>query len=117
MQDIYICRLDALDDPGAKGFEVTLADGATVAGFVVRLGRRLYAYMDACPHTGVSLAWTPDRYFDPEGQYLQCAMHGALFVPDTGLCVRGPCVGSSLTLLHVELRGERIYLHPGDPRP
>lgn len=109
-EPIFICSLDALDDPGAKGFEVTLAGGESLAGFVVRLGEHLRAYVDSCPHTGVSLAWMPDRYFDVEGVYLQCALHGALFVPESGLCVRGPCVGASLTSLNVEQRGEDIYL-------
>ena len=31
----------------------------------------------------------------------QCQTHGAIYEPDTGLCVRGPCAGASLFALEI----------------
>ena len=45
---------------------------------------------------GTPLDWLPDRFFDRGGAFLLCGTHGALFRPDDGLCVRGPCVGKRL---------------------
>lgn len=38
----------------------------------------------------------PDRFFDRTGALLLCGTHGALFRPDDGVCVAGPCVGHRL---------------------
>ena len=35
-------------------------------------------------------------YLNAAGDRIVCAAHGALFEPDTGLCVQGPCLGESL---------------------
>jgi nitrite reductase/ring-hydroxylating ferredoxin subunit len=101
-----VCLLADLPDPGARGFEV---DG--VAGFVVRRGDALHGYVDRCPHTGVPLAWAPNSYLDAAGELVQCSLHGALFVPDTGECIHGPCLGRFLTPLPLVLEHGRILVH------
>ena len=106
-----VCLLAELPDPGARGFEV---EG--IEGFVVRRGDALYGYLDRCPHTGVPLAWSPDTYLDVTGELVQCSLHGALFLPDTGECVHGPCVGRFLTPLPV-LRVDGRVLVPLDALP
>lgn len=90
-----ICRLDDIDEPGARGFTVP---GATRehALVVVRWQGRVVVYVNSCPHTGVNLEWMPDRFFSADGHHLQCATHGARFRPDDGYCVGGPCAGQSL---------------------
>jgi nitrite reductase/ring-hydroxylating ferredoxin subunit len=64
--------------------------------FLVRAGGRIHGYRNACPHTGAPLNWLPDRFLTEEGDYIVCALHGALFRIEDGLCVFGPCQGRSL---------------------
>ena len=109
---VFTCELEELGDPGTRGFSATTRDGGSLDGFVLRKGRKVYAYVDSCPHTGAPLAWVADRYLDIDGMYIECALHGALFAPDTGYCVRGPCAGRSLTPLPVEMRGGRVLVGP-----
>ena len=86
-----LCRLDEVADGASRGFTLQAADNP-IELFVVREGDEVFAYRNRCPHTGAPLDWTPDRFLDNENRYIQCAMHGALFVIETGLCVYGPCV-------------------------
>ncbi|WP_369600907.1 Rieske 2Fe-2S domain-containing protein [Hahella sp. SMD15-11] len=69
-----LCLLDDLDGTGAWGGTL---DGQSV--FVIRTPKGLRAWLNQCPHQGVELNWQPHRFWDPEHQYVQCTMHGALF--------------------------------------
>jgi nitrite reductase/ring-hydroxylating ferredoxin subunit len=63
---------------------------------VVRWDKKLYGYVNRCPHQGVNLDWEHNQFFDPNGTRLICGKHGALFAVDTGECVDGPCSGARL---------------------
>jgi nitrite reductase/ring-hydroxylating ferredoxin subunit len=102
-----ICPLHELADPGAKGFTMGSGDWP-LRGFVVRQGACVRAYVNYCPHAGFPLNWTPDRFLAPEAPLILCAMHGALFEIETGLCISGPCAGMKLRALPV--RVERGYV-------
>jgi len=58
----------------------------------------------------VELDWNPGVLFDVSGEFLACAMHGALFEPDTGTCVAGPCAGLCLEPLSINESEGNIYL-------
>jgi nitrite reductase/ring-hydroxylating ferredoxin subunit len=105
--DLALCDLAALDDPGARGF-VLASDGASFKGFVVRRGERVLGYVDSCPHVGAPLALSPTAYLTRGGDHIICASHGALFRPEDGRCVAGPCVGRSLTPWPVAVRDGRV---------
>ena len=66
-------------------------------GFVVRRGDAVHGHVDRCPHMGLMLAQTLDRYLTSDGRLIACSWHSALFEVDSGLCVGGPCVGQRLT--------------------
>lgn len=102
-----VCHQDALDDPGAREFEICLGH-ETVSGFILHWQGRWYAYRNRCPHTGVSLNWLPDQFFDIGREFVQCSTHGALFRPADGFCVYGPCLGRSLEPLELILRGGEV---------
>lgn len=97
---LRLCALDDLPDPGARGFRFEAQDGGEDArpfqGFVVRRGAAVRGFVDSCPHVGAPLSDDPQRYLTRRGDYLVCFNHGALFRPDDGLCVAGPCVGRAL---------------------
>lgn len=111
---IPLCRLDALGDPDARGFEIPTAQG-TLEVFVVRLGAELRAFRNRCPHTGVNLNWLPDRFFDAEARWLQCAMHGALFEPLSGECIHGSCRGRFLEPLSICVEAGQVWLEAARP--
>ena len=92
---IRLCPVAEIADPGAKGFVYRVGD-ALFAGFVVRRGEIVSGYIDRCPHAGTPLALMPDRYLTREGDLILCSTHGALFRPDNGMCVAGPCEGRAL---------------------
>ena len=96
-----LCHLDELPDGGARGFDPQ-ASGRD-ALFVVRRGRDLRAWLDACPHYGTPLPWRKDAYLNAAGDRIVCAAHGAQFELEHGLCTLGPCLGDALTPLALTL--------------
>lgn len=109
-----LCRVDEIPDPGSRGFDVDIGEERAFRLFVVRKGTVLAAYQNACPHTGAPLEWLPDQFLDVDNGFIQCAIHGALFRPDDGYCLRGPCVGKRLTALRLLTKDGvlRVELNP-----
>ena len=95
MSTVPLCRADEVGEGTARGFRFGSGTDQ-FAVFVLRKSGVLRAYVNACPHIGTPLDWLPDRFFDREGAHLLCGTHGALFRPEDGVCVRGPCVGKRL---------------------
>lgn len=95
-----LCRLDDLPEGDARGFDPEGTGQDSV--LVVRHGARLHAYRDLCPHYGdTPMAWRRHAYLDAARRHIVCAAHGALFDIASGACVRGPCLGQSLTPLRL----------------
>ena len=68
-----------------------------------------FAYVNRCPHTGITLDWVNNQFFSSDNRYVMCATHGAVFEPPTGECIWGPCVGLSLQSLPIEIdRGPNL---------
>lgn len=89
-----LCRIEELAEQEARGFAAVGVPPSDI--FVVRRGANLHAYINSCPHTGAPLDWLPNLFLSADGQLIQCAMHGALFRIEDGVCVAGPCVGARL---------------------
>ncbi|MBV8593862.1 MAG: Rieske (2Fe-2S) protein [Caulobacteraceae bacterium] len=104
---LRLCRLDEVPDPGARGFSFRAGE-ALFAGFVVRRGGAVTGFVDRCPHAGMPLALLPGRYLTRAGDLILCASHGALFRPDNGVCVGGPCAGAALTPWPVRVASDAI---------
>ncbi|HET9763536.1 MAG TPA: Rieske 2Fe-2S domain-containing protein [Casimicrobiaceae bacterium] len=100
---------DALVDggPGLR-FEVHRA-GEPLPAFAVRFRGVVHAYVNECRHQSTELDWNPGEFFDTDRIYLVCATHGALYQPDSGVCVDGPCRGARLTPVAVRERDGAIY--------
>jgi nitrite reductase/ring-hydroxylating ferredoxin subunit len=108
MTETALCAVDRLSDPGSLGIDGE--EAGDHGFFLVRRGEKVYAYRNNCPHTGAPLEWQKHRFLDLTGQMIQCAMHGALFDIETGKCLRGPCVGTSLTSVKIRIESGQIYL-------
>ena len=109
--NLFICQLTDLDDPGSRGFSVDL-DGTVIEGFIVLKDGEFFAYQNKCPHTGSPLDWVEHQFLDLDFAHIQCAVHDARFDIETGLCIAGPCPGASLNKLNFEQRDEALYLKP-----
>jgi nitrite reductase/ring-hydroxylating ferredoxin subunit len=104
---VVLCALADLAEPGARGFTFRSGD-YVFSGFLVRSGGEVRGYIDRCPHAGFPLALFGDRYLTREGDLIICASHGALFRPDDGVCVGGPCAGQRLTPWPVRLEAGQV---------
>ncbi|USX15810.1 Rieske 2Fe-2S domain-containing protein [Oxalobacteraceae bacterium OTU3CAMAD1] len=113
-EEILVCASDTVLE-GGKGvrFAVT-AGGAGGTGFVVRYGGKPYAYLNRCAHVPIELDWAEGEFFESSGLYLMCSTHGAIYVPESGLCAGGPCRGGRLRPIGVVEHDERIFWQPDD---
>ncbi|MFC3152206.1 Rieske (2Fe-2S) protein [Litoribrevibacter euphylliae] len=102
----YLCKLSELENNQSKGFE--LDDETSV--FLVKKSDHVYGYKNYCPHLGVNLEWQPDQFLDSTETLIQCAMHGALFSIESGLCISGPCNGQKLQEIAIHIEEDGIYL-------
>ena len=93
---VRLCPINAIAEGKARNFVLQLKAGR-FHGFVVRRRGAVHGYLDRCPHAGLPLAQTLDDYLSPDGTHITCSWHGALFRPENGRCVGGPCAGAALT--------------------
>ncbi len=109
----FLCRIDEIADPGAKGF--VFGDGDTRwEVFAVRKGDAIHAYENACPHAGTPLDMFPDRFLTRDRARILCSTHGAQFRIEDGHCVSGPCVGDRLRAVGVSIDSDgRVRLGGG----
>lgn len=99
--------LDLIANGKARNFVLQMKAGR-FHGFVVRRGEAVFGYVDRCPHAGLPLTQTLDDYLTPDGSLIACSWHGALFEPETGACVGGPCMGQALVPWPVAVRDGAI---------
>ena len=112
-----ICPSRALVE-GRRGVRFAVEGaGGEGKGFAVRFDGAVHAFVNCCPHAGTELDWQPGEFFEESGLYLACATHGALFEPDTGLCIAGPCQGMRLQRLTVEESHGQVRFHESAPDP
>lgn len=109
----YLCDVDDIPEPGAKGFRFEKGE-ARWLGFVVRAEGRVVGYENSCAHVGWPLSAMDDRFLTRDGRHIICNIHGALFQIENGLCVAGPCHGLSLDPWPIEVReGKVLVAAPG----
>ena len=109
MSRLICASVDLLEGGDGLRFQVDTPAGAAQA-FVLRWRGGVHAFYNRCAHVPVELDWNPGKFLTENGEYLVCAMHGALFEPDGGVCVGGPCAGRALEALTVSERDGNVYL-------
>jgi len=107
-----IASVDEVPPGHSKKFLVRTG-GEEVEAFLVNVGGAFHAYVNRCRHVPMGLDWVENQFFTEDQQYLQCATHGAYYVPDTGECIAGPPCGKSLVRVPLRIEGGRILA--GDP--
>jgi nitrite reductase/ring-hydroxylating ferredoxin subunit len=107
--DHWRCRTADLV-PGQTA-KFRLACGArTVEGFIVNHGGRYAAYVNVCAHAGTPLDLWPNEFYTEDSRWLICATHGAIYDPESGLCVEGPCRDARLKPLPVTRAGDELIV-------
>lgn len=118
-----ICRTGQLE-PGGLAFrfmvfyeelclriKIPISVEDHLPAFVVNYQGNYYAYLNRCAHLPMQMDWNPGELFDEAKRYLVCATHYAVYEPDTGVCISGPCrLGSQLVVLPIRVIGEDIIL-------
>ncbi|MCK4865630.1 MAG: Rieske (2Fe-2S) protein [Gammaproteobacteria bacterium] len=104
-----ICDLKDLAELSGKEFIVKNDAFKKEEAFLIYYMGNCYAYENSCPHTGVNLNWQDEQFFSFDGRFLQCSLHGALFEPTTGACVRGPCQGQELKRIRFIIENGGVY--------
>lgn len=95
--DFYLCRMEELVEGQARGFD-PLQRGRDSVFALVHEGQ-VRIYRNSCPHLDVRLEYRKDRFLSADGQLIVCYAHGAQFLPSTGECIYGPCLGQTLEAL------------------
>ena len=91
----------------AQGVIVGCDSGTTAAA------RGVVAYINRCPHVGLPLNLFPDRFLTADRELIICSAHGATFQKHDGRCVGGPCAGTRLSPVAIELA--RCSSYPAGP--
>ena len=102
-----LCAATEIPEGEGRGF-VFGTGMERLAIFVIRWKGVLHAYRNECPHVGTPLDWPENRFFDTEGEYLMCGTHGAVFRPEDGACIDGPCMGRSLAPIAIRVENGAI---------
>jgi nitrite reductase/ring-hydroxylating ferredoxin subunit len=118
-----ICRTGQLE-PGGLAFrfmvfyeelclrvKIPISVEDHLPAFVVNYQGNYYAYLNRCAHLPMQMDWNAGELFDDAKRYLVCATHYAVYEPDTGVSISGPCrLGSQLVALPIRVIGEDIIL-------
>ena len=106
--EFRILEENDLDDGESRKF-VLEAKGERQECFVLRWHGHLQAYVNRCRHTSMTLDWVENQFLTNDGELILCPTHGALFEPDTGICVGGPAYGKALHRVPLVERDGRVY--------
>ena len=111
----FLCPAEALADGGAGVRFTVEINTRQVGAFAVRFDGAVHGYLNQCAHVPMELDWQEGQFFESSGLYLICATHGAMYEPDSGLCVGGPCRGAALVKLRIEEREGKVFWVPEAP--
>ncbi|MGH7773220.1 MAG: Rieske (2Fe-2S) protein [Candidatus Binatia bacterium] len=107
-----IARVDEMQPGSVRKFWL-ICQKYRVDGFLINYQGKFHAYINRCRHMTTPLDFVRYQFFTEDGRHLICMTHGAIYAPDSGLCVDGPCKGLSLYRLPVLVdQGEVLVACP-----
>lgn len=101
-----IARMDELRAGEGRPFEAWV-DGEVRSCVLVRTPNAVVAFVNVCAHRNQPVVVNEDAC-DADG-LVECRAHGAKYVPETGECVEGPCVGARLTPVPLVVEDGVVY--------
>jgi len=110
---VVVARRGELQPGETKKFFLR-CNGVDEECFVVNHNGELYAYVNRCCHVPMTMDWIDNQFLTEDKQFIQCATHGACYVPETGECISGPPFGKFLTRVVLHVEGETVVAEPMD---
>ncbi len=104
-----LIKSDELADGMSKLFHYS-KNGETIEGFLIRYQGKVYAYINLCPHAYEPIVFGSQSAFNSDKRYIVCREHFAMFNPETGVCVSGPCPIADLVKIDVLEQDGTIFL-------
>jgi nitrite reductase/ring-hydroxylating ferredoxin subunit len=111
---VLVCASDAVVEGGPGVRFAVQSSGAAATAFVVRHKGQPRGYLNRCAHVPIELDWVKGEFFESSGLYLMCQTHGAIYLPDTGVCAGGPCRGGRLRPVAVREEAGKIFWQPDE---
>lgn len=108
-ESIKLLKKDFTSDPSTSKFKF-FEYGEEKTGFALFYKGRYYVYKNQCQHLPVELDWVDNNFLEDEGSFIICTTHGAIYEPTSGLCVSGPCKGSSLKSMSFTMTKNEIVV-------
>jgi nitrite reductase/ring-hydroxylating ferredoxin subunit len=105
-----VCALEDIPDGGGRDATVQYG-GEEMPLMLLREGKRVYAYVNICPHQGRMLNFAPNRFMVKDGAVM-CSHHGATFRVTDGACLGGPCRGAPLRPFRTLVQDGRVLVGP-----
>ena len=107
LQAVIVARVGELAAGRTKKFFLTI-NGYEEECFVVNHHGELFAYVNRCCHVPMSMDWIDNQFMTEDEQFIQCATHGACYLPNTGECVAGPPCGKFLTTVPLSINADEV---------
>jgi nitrite reductase/ring-hydroxylating ferredoxin subunit len=104
---VTVMCLGELPPGQTKKFFLT-CEGYEVECFIINHRGALHAWVNRCRHVPMTMDWIENQFLNENGNYIQCATHGACYEPDTGECVGGPPLGKFLIRVPLEIVGQEV---------
>lgn len=111
---VRLCASEALQEGGVACLFQVQEGEQTWPAFALRHDGLPVAYLNRCSHVPTEMDWLPGRFLDQSQRFIICALHGALYEPQTGCCVSGPCWGKKLTSIPVGEQDGSVYWYPSE---
>ena len=110
--EVWVCREEELRDGVVHTTQLGHDDeGIPIVALLLRDERgAIVAYRNLCRHLPVPLDGGTGELLSPDGAYLICGTHGALYRLHDGYCVDGPCEGLALHRLYVREHDGDLYV-------
>jgi nitrite reductase/ring-hydroxylating ferredoxin subunit len=108
----FLCRSEELTERGKGVVFDLLLWHQPARGFALRIDGRVVAYINRCAHVPTELDWNPGDFLDAERSTIVCAVHGAQYAPDSGLCLGGPCGRGRLMPIEIAESDAQVYWYP-----
>lgn len=104
-----VARVGELEPGSVKKFWL-ICRQYRIDAFLINYRGDFRAYVNRCRHMTTPLDFVRYQFFTDDGRHLICMTHGALYDPETGMCVDGPCKGQALYPLPVRIEGDEVLV-------
>lgn len=94
----------------SKWYEFTLQMDQKLVSIMLKKEDSGYlAYENLCPHQGRRLDYIQGEFLLDDDAQIICPAHGAVFAPQSGECMSGPCKGQSLKPVELQIENDEVF--------